>query len=111
MGAATVAASFGAGVLADHTPPRGMNPAVEIGLVDELAPTPAEVAPRAIEWCRQHLEFPSKALKATRDLARADLHALFGVDNGASGELFIDLWFSDSTQEKLQRLVAGLKKS
>lgn len=85
--------------------------AVEIGLVDELAPTPADVVPRAIEWCRQHLEFPSSALKATRDLARADLHALFDADYEPSGELFIDLWFSDSTQDKLQRLVAGLKKS
>ena len=85
--------------------------AAEIGLVDELVPTPSDVVPRAIEWCRQHLEFPPKALKATRDLARADLQALFDADYEPSGELFIDLWFSDSTQDKLQRLVAGLKKS
>ncbi len=85
--------------------------AAQIGLVDELAPSPADVVTRAIQWCREHLEYPPQAMRATRNMTRADLHALFDVEDESRGEPFIDLWFSDETQEKLRQLVAGLKKS
>jgi 2-phospho-L-lactate guanylyltransferase len=66
-GAATVAASFGAGVLADHTPPRGMNPAVEIGLAHANA---------------RHAE---AALVLTADLPQATASALEGLLRASAG--------------------------
>jgi enoyl-CoA hydratase/carnithine racemase len=84
--------------------------ALEIGLVDELVEDPATVIPRAIEWCEQHLALPGPAMLKTRALMRADLHAIFDGDNDAVVEEFVDLWFRDSTQRDLKKMVARLGK-
>jgi enoyl-CoA hydratase/carnithine racemase len=84
--------------------------ALEIGLVDELVEDPAAVIPRAIEWCERHLALPGPAMLKTRALMRADLHAIFDYDNNAVVEEFLDLWFRDSTQRDLKKMVARLGK-
>jgi enoyl-CoA hydratase/carnithine racemase len=82
--------------------------AFEIGLVDELAEDPAAVVARAVEWCELHLALPRQALLNTRKMARADLHGFF--DQGEVPEVshFVDIWFSESTQDALQALLARL---
>jgi len=84
--------------------------ALEIGLVDELADDPASVVARAIEWCEMHLALPQLALLTTRKMARADLHEYFENSNDLSVEMFVDLWFSDSTQSALKALLGRLAK-
>jgi enoyl-CoA hydratase/carnithine racemase len=85
--------------------------AAQIGLVDELVPSPEDVVPRAVEWCNEHLSLPRQALKLSRQMARADLQELFDDKDELRGDRFIDLWFSESTQAMLHELVARLKKS
>ena len=85
--------------------------AAQIGLVDELVATPEDVVPRAVEWCQEHLALPRTAFQVSRKMARADLHALFEDYEGIEGDRFIELWFSDATQQMLKGLVARLKKS
>lgn len=85
--------------------------AAEIGLVDELVPFPDAVVPRAIEWCEERLSLPRQAMKATRDMARRHLHEIFEHYDEARGDLFVEIWFSESTQARLKYLVANLKKS
>jgi len=82
----------------------------DIGLVDELVDGPEDVAPRAIEWCEQYLALPRQAMLTTRELARADLHGFFGDKDGLGVEKFVDIWFSESTQNTLSALVERLRK-
>jgi 3,2-trans-enoyl-CoA isomerase len=84
--------------------------ALEIGLVDELADDPAAVVARAIEWCEMHLALPQPALLATRKMARADLYEYFDNSNDLGAEMFVDLWFSESTQSALKALLDRLAK-
>lgn len=83
--------------------------AAEIGLVDEVAESPGEVVPRALEWCEAHLSLPREAMLATRSLARRHLHEIFEHYDEARGDQFIDIWFSDATRDRLRGLVAKLK--
>jgi enoyl-CoA hydratase/carnithine racemase len=46
--------------------------ALEIGVVDEVAPAD-QVIERALEWCKSRLALPAEAMAATRCEARADL--------------------------------------
>jgi 3,2-trans-enoyl-CoA isomerase len=84
--------------------------AQEIGLVDELADDPEQVLRRALEWCEELLALPQPAMSISRAMARADLHQMF-EENGAKdvGE-FVGVWFGDSTQQTLRRLVEQLGK-
>lgn len=82
------------------------NDALEIGLVDELAP-PDQVVEQALNWCRKHLQLPEHAMLASRQLARADLHQVFAQAD--AGDQFLDQWFSPQTQQVLQALAARLK--
>jgi len=86
----------------------GSERAQEIGLVDELVDDPESTVSRAIEWCEQHLALPQPAMLATRELARADLHALFSDKSELGVEQFVDVWYSDSTQATLRALVERL---
>ena len=81
-----------------------------IGLVDELADTPADVLPAALAWCEQHLALPRHALALSRAMVRADLHAIFGNYSASENEAWVELWFSEATQATLQKLVASLGK-
>lgn len=82
--------------------------ALRIGLVDELAP-PEQVVPRAISWCRFHLDLPRRAMRLNRETTRADLRAIYAGDDPAIIEEFVDGWFHPETQAVLQALVARLK--
>lgn len=80
-----------------------------IGLVDELADTPEACVERALEWCRQHATLPRDAMRATRDMARADLHALFRDGQGVDPTPFVGIWFGEETQATLRAMVESLK--
>lgn len=84
--------------------------ALDIGLVDELVEDPAATIARAIEWCEQHLALPEQAMRKTREMARADLHAAFDPENAQGVEPFVEIWFSDSTRTILTTLVERLTK-
>lgn len=84
----------------------GPGAALEIGLVDELAP-PDQVVESALAWCRKHLQLPRHAMLASRQLARADLHRVF--EQHDAGGQFIDQWFAPQTQQVLQALAARLQ--
>jgi len=82
--------------------------ALEIGMIDELADDPAAVVARAIEWCESHLALPQAAMLASRKMARTDLHEHFDNSSHMGVEMFVDLWFSDSTQDALKALLGRL---
>ncbi len=82
--------------------------ALEIGLVDELAPID-QVALRARDWLANLLALPRKPMLATRAIARA------GVVDALRPELleldrFVASWNDPDTQAALRALVARLGK-
>jgi len=83
--------------------------ALRVGLVDELA-APERVIERAIEWCRSLLALPPRAMAVTRNLARADLVALFEEETGAEVESVLEDWFSEETQRTLRELMEKMAK-
>lgn len=82
--------------------------ALELGMVDELAP-PAEVVTRSVEWCRGLLKLPQHSMKATRALCRAELGALFDDREALDIDAFVAGWFDEQTQATLKQLVERLK--
>ncbi|MBT8050025.1 MAG: enoyl-CoA hydratase/isomerase family protein [Gammaproteobacteria bacterium] len=84
--------------------------AVEIGLVDELADSPEATVARAVEWCESRLALPRPAMLMSREMTRRSLHRIFENYDAAGDDVFIDLWFQDSTQATLREMVARLKK-
>ncbi len=83
--------------------------ALEIGMVDELAPAD-EVVDRAVAWCGNLLQLPSHAMQGTRRLCRADLAALFDDGDALDISSFVDGWFAEPTQATLRLLVERLKQ-
>lgn len=79
-----------------------------IGLVDEVVDVDFVVA-RAIAWTKELLALPRHAVLPTRELARADLAALFADPAKLPVQSFLDGWFAPATQATLQALVARLK--
>jgi enoyl-CoA hydratase/carnithine racemase len=88
----------------------GPEEALAIGLVDELAESPEAVVNRAIEYCEMLVSLPSHAMLATRALVREDLHALFEDERDMGVDEFLELWFSDQTQQTLKAMVARLQQ-
>lgn len=84
--------------------------ALEIGLVDELTEDPAASVARAIEWCEEHLALPQPALLRTREMARADLHDVFDPARDMGVDEFVDIWFSESTQNALKAMLERLSR-
>ena len=84
--------------------------ALEIGLVDELADSPEATIARAVEWCEARLALPRRAMLKSREMTRRSLHRIFENHDAARDDVFIDLWFQDSTQATLREMVARLKK-
>jgi enoyl-CoA hydratase/carnithine racemase len=84
--------------------------ALAIGLVDELVDEPDDAVASGVEWCEQHLALPAPAMQASRQMARADLRALFEDENELGVEKFVDIWFSESTRKTLRGLVDRLQK-
>jgi Delta3-Delta2-enoyl-CoA isomerase len=83
--------------------------ALRVGLVDELA-APERVVERAVEWCRSLLSLPPRAMATTRNLARADLAALFEEETGAEVDGVLEDWFSEETQRTLRELLERIGK-
>lgn len=83
--------------------------ALELGLVDELAPD-ERVTERAVAWSRSLLELPGHAMSATRSLCRADLAALFDDREALDIDAFVEGWFAEQTQATLKKLVERLKQ-
>ena len=84
--------------------------ALRIGLVDEVVPAEEAVA-HAVAWCQRHLQLPARAMRATRELCRADLAALFDDRAALDTDAFVRGWFSSETQATMRALVERLKKS
>ncbi len=80
--------------------------ALAVGMVDALAPV-EQVVGRAVAQAQALAALPPGAVVATRELARADLTALFD-DLGAAHEEINEVWFSTETQAAMRALVARL---
>lgn len=81
-----------------------------LGLVDEVV-ADDQVIPRAIEWCRFHLNLPQHSMLATRAICRTDLGRLFDNADALDLDAFVEGWFKPETQATLHALVASLKKA
>ena len=88
----------------------GVDEALEIGCLDELAESPEGALPAALAWCEKHLALPRNAMTLSRDMARADLRAVFDNYSERDNESYADLWFSEATQATLTELVSSLRK-
>ena len=84
--------------------------ALQLGLVDQLAQAD-QVIPAAIEWLRQRLGSPTYAMLAMRNICRRDLQALFDDPTALDLQPFMDFWFDDNSQTRLQQIAARLGKS
>ena len=84
-----------------------MSRALEIGLVDELAPQ-AEVEARALEFLQGLLALPPIAMNRTR--LEGKQHLLAMLDAADDVERTTEAWFSEETQQAMQRLVDSLSK-
>ena len=82
--------------------------ALACGFVDETTAL-EQVTTRAAVWLRELLALPSRAMLATRQLARADLAAVWADPGQLPLEAFLDSFFHPETQAVLQQLVARLK--
>ena len=81
--------------------------ALACGLVDAVVPAD-DVVDYAVARARKLASLPAGALSATRDLARADLAALFeGLDEKAYAYMN-EVWFGEETQAAMRALVARL---
>ncbi len=85
----------------------GMEEALAIGLVDELA-EPGQLMEHAREWSLRLAALPPLAMNRTRLLARRRLVAL--LDPPTDAKLATDLWFSAETQAGMCALVERLAK-
>jgi 3,2-trans-enoyl-CoA isomerase len=84
--------------------------ALSIGMVDDLADSPAACVTAAVDWCEGMLALPPHSMLGNRALMRDDLVHSFQTldDDDISG--FVDRWFSSDTQQVLKQVIAGLKK-
>jgi Delta3-Delta2-enoyl-CoA isomerase len=81
--------------------------ALELGLVDELAPLEA-VETRARAWLEAMLALPPEAYAATRALVRRDLIAIMEGVGAADRDAAARAWSSTETQTTLRALIARL---
>lgn len=82
--------------------------ALDIGLVDQLAPIDA-VATRALEWLYALLALPRQPMLRTRDIARADLVAALQPER-IQLDRFLDAWMEPDTQAGLRAMLARIGK-
>lgn len=84
--------------------------ALALGLVDEVVEGTEETVEAAIAWCQAHLALPPRAMQTNRRTMRQSLVDLFDADGSGDHDAFIDVWFSEETQNTLRALVESLKK-
>lgn len=84
--------------------------ALACGFVDELTGVD-QVTARAVHWLNELLALPSHAMLATRQLARADLTAVWADPDAFPLDAFTEAFFHPEAQAVLQQLVARLKGS
>ncbi len=84
--------------------------ALDIGLIDEIEADPEATVARAIAWCEGLAALPQNAMRLTRRLAREDLVGFFDQPSELGVDTFVDIWFSDSTQQTLRALMDRLGK-
>lgn len=82
--------------------------AMQIGLVDELAPRD-QVVERALAWLESLLALPGEAMLQTRRIARAELVEALQPQH-ITLDAFLDAWALPGTQQALHALVARLGK-
>lgn len=82
--------------------------ALEIGLVDALAPQ-GEVVARAVAWLEALAALPRAPVLHTRGIARADLVDALSPEH-IDIDTFVDAWNAPDTQAGLRALVARLGK-
>lgn len=82
--------------------------ALAIGMVDELTDID-HVPSRAVAWLQELLTLPSKAMRATRAIARADLVEAISDPTRLDLPRFLDEWYSEETQAVLTALVTRLR--
>jgi 3,2-trans-enoyl-CoA isomerase len=82
--------------------------ALACGFVDELAGVDA-VTTRSLYWLTETLALPSRAMLATRQIARADLMNTYADVDSLPIDTFVDAFFHEETQATLHALVAKLK--
>jgi len=80
---------------------------LRVGLIDEIAAF-EKVIERTIEWCKQLLALPSRAMLATRAKARADLVALFARSLESEIAAAAASWWTEETQAALRAMVERL---
>lgn len=82
--------------------------ALQLGLVDELAPIDT-VVDSAAHWLERTLALPAEAMLRTRAIARADvIHAL--EPGNLALDRFVDAWYEPGAQQALHALFARLRK-
>ena len=67
------------------------------------------VVTRALNWLEELLALPRHAMLATRQLARADLAALFADPASLPLETLLEMWFAPEAQHTLHAMVERLK--
>jgi len=83
--------------------------ALGFGMIDEVVAL-EKVVDRAVERCQRLLALPAEAMASTRQLARADLIAIFEVDLEPELQRVIAGWWSAETQGTLRALVERVGK-
>jgi enoyl-CoA hydratase/carnithine racemase len=81
--------------------------ALACGLVDAVV-QPEDVVDYAVARARKLASLPAGALSATRELARADLAALFGDLDDDAYAYMNQVWFGEETRAAMSALVARL---
>ncbi|MFK7845689.1 MAG: enoyl-CoA hydratase/isomerase family protein [Rhodothermales bacterium] len=84
--------------------------ALQVGLVDTLVDDSQQAVSEAIGWCNDLLALPREAMLTTRQIARADLGALFDDFGEDDISRFVAGWFDPATQTGLHNLVKKIRK-
>ncbi|MGH8496602.1 MAG: enoyl-CoA hydratase/isomerase family protein [Gammaproteobacteria bacterium] len=78
--------------------------ALQIGLLDRVVPL-ADVLSETLEWARELIGLPPRAMRETRANARADLIALFDGIGPDDAERMAERWMSDETQQTMRAVI------
>jgi 3,2-trans-enoyl-CoA isomerase len=83
--------------------------AYDIGMVDVLADSPAEVVAACLRRAEQLLALPQVAMNRTRLAAKSSLLEM-SAEKSSYVRLAVDAWFSDEAQDMMRLMVEKLSK-